>query len=57
VNDNVTSHSSEQRTLPTTSLISKQAVPYRIRGGTSCLKVSTPKIQSLTNSSMSIHKP
>jgi hypothetical protein len=30
------SHSSEQDTLPTTSLISKQAVPYRTHGDTCC---------------------
>jgi hypothetical protein len=30
------SHSSEQGTLPTTSLISKQVVPYRTRGSTCC---------------------
>jgi hypothetical protein len=30
------SHSSEQGTLPTPSLISKQAVPYQTRGGTCC---------------------
>jgi hypothetical protein len=37
------SHSSEQGTLPTTSLISKQAVLYRTRGGTYYPGVSTPK--------------
>jgi hypothetical protein len=37
------SHSCEQDKLPTTSLISKQAVPYRTRGGTCCLGVFTPK--------------
>jgi hypothetical protein len=37
------SHSSEQGTLPTLSLISKQAIPYRTHGGTYCPVVSTPK--------------
>jgi hypothetical protein len=49
-------HSSEQGTLPTGSLISKQVVPYRTRGGTSCPVVSTPKTQSLADSSMTNHK-
>jgi hypothetical protein len=48
-------HSSEQGSLNTTSLISKRAVPYRIRGGTCCPMVSTPKIQSLADSSMRKH--
>jgi hypothetical protein len=56
-NDHATSHSSEQGTLPTTSLISKQAVPYRTHGGTCCPGVSTPKIWSLADSSMTNHKP
>jgi hypothetical protein len=30
------SHSSEQDTLPIIFLISKQAIPYRTRGGTCC---------------------
>jgi hypothetical protein len=51
------SHSSEQDTLSTASLISKQAVPYRTRGGTCCPGVSTPKTQSLEDSSMTKHKP
>jgi hypothetical protein len=50
------SHSSEQGTLPTASLISKQVVPYRTRGGTYCPKVSTPKTWSLADSSMTNHK-
>jgi hypothetical protein len=49
------SHSSEQGTLPTASLISKQAIPYRTRGGTCCPGVSTPKTQSLAYSSMTNH--
>jgi hypothetical protein len=50
------SHSSEQGTLPTTSLISKQAISYRTHGGTYCPGVSTHKIQSLADSSMTNHK-
>jgi hypothetical protein len=49
-------HSSEHGTLPTTSLIIKQAVPYRTRGDTYCPGVSTPKTQSLVDSSMTNHK-
>jgi hypothetical protein len=49
------SHSSEQGTLPTTSLISKQAVPYRTHGGTCCLGMSTPMTRSLANLSMTNH--
>jgi hypothetical protein len=51
------SYSSEQGTFPTTSLISKQAIPYRTRGDTCCPGVSTPKTRSLANSSMTNHKP
>jgi hypothetical protein len=47
----------EQGTLPTTSLIIKQVVPYRTRGSTCCLGVSTPKIGSLADSNMTNHKP
>jgi hypothetical protein len=36
-------------------LISQQAVPYRTRGGTCCPGESTPKIQSLADSSMTDH--
>jgi hypothetical protein len=36
-------------------LISQQAIPYRTRGGTCCSGVSTPKIRSLTDSSMTSH--
>jgi hypothetical protein len=36
-------------------LISQQAVPYQTRGGTCCPGVSTPKIRSLANSSMTSH--
>jgi hypothetical protein len=49
------SHSFEQDTLLTASLISKQVVPYRTRGGTCCLRVSTPMTQSLADSSMTYH--
>jgi hypothetical protein len=48
-------HSFEDGTLPTTSLISKQAVPYRTRGSTCCPGVSTPKTRSLAASSMTNH--
>jgi hypothetical protein len=51
------SHSSEQGTLPTTSLIIKQVVPYRTRGGTCCPDVSTPMTRSLADSRMINHKP
>jgi hypothetical protein len=36
-------------------LISQQAVPYRTRGCTCCPGVSTPKIRSLADSSMTSH--
>jgi hypothetical protein len=48
-------HSIEHDTQPTTYLISKQVVPYLIRGGTYCPGVSTPKIRSLANLSMTNH--
>jgi hypothetical protein len=48
-------HSVEHDTQPTTYLISKQAVPYRTHGGTCCPRGSTPKIQSLADSSMTNH--
>jgi hypothetical protein len=48
-------HSIEHDTQPITYLISKQAVPYRIRGGTCCPVGSTPKIRSLADSSMTSH--
>jgi hypothetical protein len=50
------SHSYEEGTLPIASLISKQVVSYRTRGGTCCRRVSTPKTQSLADSSMTNHK-
>jgi hypothetical protein len=46
---------SEQDTLFTVPLISRQAVPYWTRGGTCCPGVSTPKTRSLANSSMTNH--
>jgi hypothetical protein len=49
------SHSSEQGTLPTTSLISGQAVSYRTCGGTYCPRVSTPMTHSLADSGMTNH--
>jgi hypothetical protein len=45
-------HSTEHDTHPIAYLISKQVVPYRTRGDTCCTGVSTPKIQSLVDSSM-----
>jgi hypothetical protein len=49
------SHSSEQDTLPTASLISRKAVPYWTCGSTCCPGVSTPKTQSLADSSLTNH--
>jgi hypothetical protein len=51
------SHSFEQGTPPTASLISKQVVPHRTCEGTCCPRMSTPKTQSLADSSMTNHKP
>jgi hypothetical protein len=51
------SHSFEQGTLPTASLISEQVVPFRTRSDICCPRVSTPKTRSLANSSMTNHKP
>jgi hypothetical protein len=45
----------QQDKLTRALLISQQAVSYRTRGGTCCLGVSTPKIRSLADSSMTIH--
>jgi hypothetical protein len=39
-------HTTKQDSLPTASLISRQAVPYRTRGGTCCPGVFTPKTRS-----------
>jgi hypothetical protein len=44
-----------RHTQPIVFLISKQVVPYRTRGGTCCPVVSTPKIQTLADSSMTNH--
>jgi hypothetical protein len=54
-NHHANSHSSEQDTQPIGFLISKQAAPYRTRGGTCCLGVSTHKILSLAD--LSNHMP
>jgi hypothetical protein len=48
-------HTTEQDSEPTTSIISKQAIPYRTRGGTYCPGVSTPKTRSLADSRMTNH--
>jgi hypothetical protein len=48
-------HSTEHDTQPISYLISKQVVSYRTCGGTCCPVVSTPKIQSLADSSMTSH--
>jgi hypothetical protein len=48
-------HSTEHDTEPTAYLISKQAIPYRIYGATCCPGVSTPKILSLADLSMTSH--
>jgi hypothetical protein len=55
VNHHAISHSSEQDTQPIVFLISKQVALYRTRGGTCCPRVSTPKIQSLADSSTTCH--
>jgi hypothetical protein len=49
------SHSSEQDTQLIVLLISKQATPYRTRGGTCCSRVSSLKIRSLADSSTTCH--
>jgi hypothetical protein len=48
-------HSTKHDTQPITFLISKQAVPYWTHGGTCCPGVSTPKIWSLADPSMTNH--
>jgi hypothetical protein len=48
-------NSTERDTQPIAYLISKQVIPYRTCGGTCCPGVSTPKIRSLANSSMTSH--
>jgi hypothetical protein len=54
-NDHANSHTSEQGPLPTTSLISKQVVPYQTRESTCCPGGSTPKNRSLADLSMTIY--
>jgi hypothetical protein len=48
-------HSTEHDTQPIAYLISEQAIPYQTRGGACCPRGSTPKIQSLADSSMTNH--
>jgi hypothetical protein len=48
-------HSTEHDTQPIVFLISNQVVPYWTCGDTYCPGVSTPKIQSLADSSMTNH--
>jgi hypothetical protein len=48
-------HSTEHNTQPIAYLISKQVVPYWTRGGTYCLRVSTPMTRSIADSSMINH--
>jgi hypothetical protein len=48
-------HPTEEYTLPIVFLISRQAIPYWTRGGTSCPRVSTPKIRSLADLSTRCH--
>jgi hypothetical protein len=48
-------HTTEQDSQSTTSLISKQVIPYRTCGGTCYAGVSTPKTRSLVDSSMTNH--
>jgi hypothetical protein len=49
-------YSSKEGTLPTGSLIIKQAIRYWTRGGTCCPRVSTPMTRSSVDSSMTNHK-
>jgi hypothetical protein len=48
-------HTTKQDLQPTTSLISKQAVPYQTCGGTCYPGVPTPKTRPLADLSMTIH--
>jgi hypothetical protein len=48
-------NSTEHDTQLIAYLISNQAVLYRTRGGTCCPRVSTPKIQSLADLSITNH--
>jgi hypothetical protein len=43
-------HITEQDSQPTTSLISRKAIPYQTCGGTYCPRVSTPNTQTLADS-------
>jgi hypothetical protein len=45
----------QQDKLTRAFLVSQQAIPYQTRGGTYYFGVSTPKIRSLVDSSMTIH--
>jgi hypothetical protein len=54
-NHHTISHSSELDTKHIVFLISKQAASYQTCGGTCCPRVSTPKIQSLADSSTTCH--
>jgi hypothetical protein len=47
--------STEHDTQPIAYLISKQAIPYRTRGGTCCPGGSTPKIRSLADLNLKSH--
>jgi hypothetical protein len=49
------SHSTKHDTQPIAYLISKRVIPYWTRGGTYCSGVSTPKIRSLADLSMTNH--
>jgi hypothetical protein len=48
-------HSIEHNTQPIAYLISKHVIPYQTRGGTCCPGVSTPKIRSFADSSITNH--
>jgi hypothetical protein len=48
-------HSTEHDTQSIAYLISKQAIPYRTRGGTCCPRGFTPEIRSLADPSMTSH--
>jgi hypothetical protein len=48
-------HTADQDSLPIASLIIRQAVLYGTHGGTYCPLLSTPKTQSLADSSMTNH--
>jgi hypothetical protein len=48
-------HTTEQDSQPIAILIGKQAIPYQTRGITCSPGVSTPKTQSLADSSMTNH--